>query len=242
MPNATLTAAIDKVAAGTDLSADEAAAVLEAIMRDEASEIEIAGFLMALRAKGETVEEVTGLARTMRALATPVDAGRDDPLDHGRRARGSSRGAVAVDPGLRRGRVGLDRGHSRPERLLDRNRHNTVGAEAMALLESDHILLGDRAEVAGDAGRIARESEVALEHADVVAAHPLAQQPRQGPIGPLARQQLVGHRLQDVTRGDVRPKRILGAVPMGVPNTHATRVPPGSPFHDPRSPGTISGP
>ena len=81
MPNATLTAAIDKVAAGTDLSADEAAAVLEAIMRDEASEIEIAGFLMALRAKGETVEEVTGLARTMRALASPVDAGRDDLLD-----------------------------------------------------------------------------------------------------------------------------------------------------------------
>ena len=81
MPNATLTAAIDKVAAGTDLSADEAAAVLEAIMRDEASEIEIAGFLMALRAKGETVEEVTGLARTMRALATPVEAGRDDLLD-----------------------------------------------------------------------------------------------------------------------------------------------------------------
>src|SRR5437763_4392576 len=81
MPNATLTAAIDKVAAGTDLSADEAAGVLEAIMRDQASEIEIAGFLMALRAKGETVDEVAGLARTMRALATRVDTGRDDLLD-----------------------------------------------------------------------------------------------------------------------------------------------------------------
>jgi anthranilate phosphoribosyltransferase len=81
MPNATLTAAIDKVAAGTDLSADEAAAVLAEIMADEASEIEIAGFLMALRAKGETVDEVAGLARTMRVLATPVDTGRDDLLD-----------------------------------------------------------------------------------------------------------------------------------------------------------------
>jgi anthranilate phosphoribosyltransferase len=81
MPNATLTAAIDKVAAGTDLSADEAADVLAAIMADESSEIEIAGFLMALRAKGETVDEVAGLARTMRALATPVDTGRDDLLD-----------------------------------------------------------------------------------------------------------------------------------------------------------------
>ena len=81
MPNATLTAAIDRVAAGTDLSADEAAEVLGQIMADEASEIEIAGFLMALRAKGETVEEVAGLARTMRALATSVDTGRDDLLD-----------------------------------------------------------------------------------------------------------------------------------------------------------------
>ncbi|HEV7462043.1 MAG TPA: anthranilate phosphoribosyltransferase, partial [Solirubrobacteraceae bacterium] len=81
MPNATLTAAIDKIAAGSDLSADEAADVLGEIMADEASEIEIAGFLMALRAKGETVDEVAGLARTMRALATRVDAGRDDLLD-----------------------------------------------------------------------------------------------------------------------------------------------------------------
>src|SRR5204863_9083122 len=81
MANATLTAAIDKVAAGTDLSADEAAAVLAEIMADQASEIEIAGFLMALRAKGETVDEVAGLARTMRALAAPVDAGRNDLLD-----------------------------------------------------------------------------------------------------------------------------------------------------------------
>jgi anthranilate phosphoribosyltransferase len=81
MPNATLTSAIDKVAAGTDLSADEAAEVLGQIMADEASEIEIAGFLMALRAKGETVDEVVGLARTMRVLATPVNVGRDDLVD-----------------------------------------------------------------------------------------------------------------------------------------------------------------
>ena len=39
MPNATLTEAIDKVAAGTDLSADEAAGVLEAIMSDDAVQI-----------------------------------------------------------------------------------------------------------------------------------------------------------------------------------------------------------
>jgi len=81
MPNPTLTTAIDKIAAGTDLSADEAADVLGEIMADEASEIEIAGFLMALRTKGETVDEVAGLARTMRALATRVDTGRDDLLD-----------------------------------------------------------------------------------------------------------------------------------------------------------------
>ena len=50
-------------------------AVLAEIMHGDASETQIAGFLIALRTKGETVEELAGLARTMRALATPV-AGR----------------------------------------------------------------------------------------------------------------------------------------------------------------------
>src|SRR5436190_24361406 len=50
-------------------------------MEGDASEIEIAAFLIGLRAKGETVDELAGLARTMRELATPVDAGRDDLLD-----------------------------------------------------------------------------------------------------------------------------------------------------------------
>ena len=81
MPNEILTNAIDAVAGGRDLSADEAADVLAQIMAGEASEVEIAGFLIGLRAKGETVDELTGLARTMRALATPVNATRDDLLD-----------------------------------------------------------------------------------------------------------------------------------------------------------------
>jgi anthranilate phosphoribosyltransferase len=81
MPNALLTDAIDSLCAGRDLSAEEAAAVLREIMAGEASEIEIAGFLIALRTKGETVQELAGLATTMRALATPVSARRDDLLD-----------------------------------------------------------------------------------------------------------------------------------------------------------------
>jgi anthranilate phosphoribosyltransferase len=81
MPNPVLTRAIDAVASGRDLSLDEAAGVLAEVMAGAASEVEIAGFLVGLRAKGETVDELAGLARTMRALATPVDAGRDDLLD-----------------------------------------------------------------------------------------------------------------------------------------------------------------
>src|ERR1700682_6338907 len=81
MPNATLTRAIDALASGTDLSSDETAEVLAEIMRGEVSETQIAGFLIALRTKGETVEELAGLARTMREMAVPVQAGRDDLLD-----------------------------------------------------------------------------------------------------------------------------------------------------------------
>jgi anthranilate phosphoribosyltransferase len=75
--NPVLTSAIDRVAAGEDLSAGEAALVLREVMEGGASEAETAGFLMALRTKGETVQEIAGLAATMRELALPVDAGGD---------------------------------------------------------------------------------------------------------------------------------------------------------------------
>jgi anthranilate phosphoribosyltransferase len=75
LSNPVLTKSIDRVAAGEDLSAREAALVLREIMEGGASEAETAGFLMALRTKGETVQEIAGLAATMRELALPVNAG-----------------------------------------------------------------------------------------------------------------------------------------------------------------------
>ena len=81
MANAVLTRAIDALASRRDLSAEEAAEVLAEIMHGEVSETQIAGFLIALRTKGETVEELAGLARTMRALAAHVPTERDDLLD-----------------------------------------------------------------------------------------------------------------------------------------------------------------
>jgi anthranilate phosphoribosyltransferase len=81
MPNATLTHAIDALASRKDLSADRTAEVLAEIMHGEVSETQIAGFLIALRTKGETVEELAGLARTMRELAAHVPCARDDLLD-----------------------------------------------------------------------------------------------------------------------------------------------------------------
>jgi anthranilate phosphoribosyltransferase len=81
MPDPVLTRAIDAVASGRDLSADEAAEVLAIVMAGDASDVEIAGLLIALRTKGETVEELAGLARTMRALATPVITSREELVD-----------------------------------------------------------------------------------------------------------------------------------------------------------------
>jgi anthranilate phosphoribosyltransferase len=81
LPNDVVTAAIDRVASGHDLSADEAAAVLREIMEGRVSETQSAGFLIALRTKGETVDEVAGLAATMRDLALRVELGRSDLVD-----------------------------------------------------------------------------------------------------------------------------------------------------------------
>src|SRR5437764_1580882 len=81
MPDPVLTKAIDAVAQRRDLTADEAGEVLAVIMAGEASEVQIAAFLIALRAKGETEDEIAGLARTMRSLAARVECGRDDLVD-----------------------------------------------------------------------------------------------------------------------------------------------------------------
>ena len=76
-----LTHSIDALASGRDLSLDATAAVLSEIMAGNASEVQIAGFLIALRTKGETVQELAGLARAMRSLATPVSVAPQDLLD-----------------------------------------------------------------------------------------------------------------------------------------------------------------
>lgn len=81
MPNDVLTKAIDRLAQREDLSVDETSEVLAEIMRGDATEVQISAFLIALRTKGETPDELAGLARTMRAMATRVETGRDDLLD-----------------------------------------------------------------------------------------------------------------------------------------------------------------
>jgi len=64
--------AIAKVVRCENLTEEEAAAAFEVIMRGDATPSQISGFIVALRMKGETVDELTGFARTARAVATPI--------------------------------------------------------------------------------------------------------------------------------------------------------------------------
>jgi anthranilate phosphoribosyltransferase len=80
-PNEIVSRAIDAVCKGDHLTADHAAAVLAEIMEGRTSEVQSAAFLIGLRAKGETVPELVGLARTMRSLAEPVATTRTDLVD-----------------------------------------------------------------------------------------------------------------------------------------------------------------
>ncbi|MFE4660360.1 anthranilate phosphoribosyltransferase [Streptomyces hydrogenans] len=58
---------------GRNLSADDTAWAMDLIMSGEATDAQIAGFMVALRAKGETVEEISGLVRTMYAHANTIE-------------------------------------------------------------------------------------------------------------------------------------------------------------------------
>jgi len=81
MPNDILTRAIDEICNGTHLTADHTSAALTEIMEGRVGEVQIGAFLVSLRAKGETVAELVGLARTMRNLSAHVDIERDDLVD-----------------------------------------------------------------------------------------------------------------------------------------------------------------
>ena len=63
-----------KVADANTLNADEAEAAFDIIMSGQATDAQIGAFLMALRVRGETVDEITGAVRTMRAKALAVEA------------------------------------------------------------------------------------------------------------------------------------------------------------------------
>ena len=64
--------AIIKLVSGQSLTTEEAAAAMEDIMSGQATPAQFGAFVTALRLKGETVDEIIGLAGTMRAKAVPV--------------------------------------------------------------------------------------------------------------------------------------------------------------------------
>jgi anthranilate phosphoribosyltransferase len=72
---------LHRAADGQDLARVEAQEAMRIILRGEASPAQMAGFLVALRMKGETVEELVGFARAMREMAVPLQCAIDgEPL------------------------------------------------------------------------------------------------------------------------------------------------------------------
>src|SRR6266700_938647 len=87
IPISDLKPLLAEVAAGRALSESEAEAAFDIIMSGNATPSQMGAFLMALRVRGESVDEITGAARIMRAKALTIDA---------------PPGTLARSPGLRR--------------------------------------------------------------------------------------------------------------------------------------------
>jgi anthranilate phosphoribosyltransferase len=77
MPAIELKLLMQKVATGASLTEDEIADAFETMMSGVASPVQMASFLMALRVRGETIPEITGASRLMRARMLPVEAPPD---------------------------------------------------------------------------------------------------------------------------------------------------------------------
>ncbi len=73
--------ALAHVVEGQSLARDDMAVVMRQIMSGDATDAQIGGLLVALRIKGETIDEIAGAAEVMRAMATPVAVGGDYLVD-----------------------------------------------------------------------------------------------------------------------------------------------------------------
>ena len=74
-------AALSEIAEGNDLSTSDMAVVMRQIMTGEAGDAQIGAFLLGMRMKGETIDEITGAVTVMRELATGVDVGGEHLVD-----------------------------------------------------------------------------------------------------------------------------------------------------------------
>ncbi len=74
-------ATLEVLLAGRDLSFDEARAAMDGVMAGEATPAQIAAFLVALRAKGETVDEIAGCASAMREHVVATRPRRTDLVE-----------------------------------------------------------------------------------------------------------------------------------------------------------------
>jgi anthranilate phosphoribosyltransferase len=72
---------VEKCVDGQNLTTEEASAALELIVTGQATESQIAGLLVALKAKGETIDEIVGFARTMRRHAVSVNVDDANAID-----------------------------------------------------------------------------------------------------------------------------------------------------------------
>ena len=81
MPNDVLSAALEELSAGRDLTEEDARGVLLEVMGGRAREAQTAAFLTALRVKGETAAEIVGMAKAMAELMEKVEVDADVILD-----------------------------------------------------------------------------------------------------------------------------------------------------------------
>ncbi|RPI06103.1 MAG: anthranilate phosphoribosyltransferase [Ignavibacteriae bacterium] len=72
---------IEKCLSGEHLTIGEASSVMDTIMTGQATDSQIAGLMVALRAKGETIDELVGFARTMREHAVKMTIHDPDAID-----------------------------------------------------------------------------------------------------------------------------------------------------------------
>lgn len=213
--NDSFAAAITTVSAGTDLSADETAGLIDQMLQGTASDEEIGSLLLAMREKGESVSELVGAASAMRRHMTRIPHGHDVLLDTcGTGGSGSGTFNISTAVAIVAAACGVAVAKHGNRKATSKTGSADVLEELGVRIESDADAVADRLDRSGLCFCFAAKLHPAMRHV-VAVRRSLGVQTLFNSLGPLCNPAGATHQLLGTSSRDSQRKIAAAIAQLG---------------------------